>query len=210
MNQNSNTNLIEIIDDELRISHRIIAKQTENKEETISRLIRNYHDKLELFGQVSFQIKHIKNSAGAINKQKTYFLNEKQIGFLFLQAKIPLELSILFVKYGSSFKALKEFLQIEHPLKKYFVYIVDFENANLKIGFTSSPEQRLRTLETQSGNQICNKKIVEFSLKQEALAYEKFLHSRFSDFRTRGEYFSIKFNIVLDFVENLKKSLDLK
>ncbi|EJF07525.1 Phage regulatory protein Rha (Phage_pRha) [Thiovulum sp. ES] len=82
MNQNSNTNLIEIIDNELRISHRIIAKQTENKEETISRLIRNYHEKLELFGQVGFKIQTVKNSAGAINEQKTFYLNEQQATLL--------------------------------------------------------------------------------------------------------------------------------
>jgi hypothetical protein len=68
----------------------------------------------------------------------------------------------------------------------------------------------LRTLETQSGNKIINKEIVEFSLKQEALTYEKFLHNKFANFRIRGEYFSVQFEIVLNFVRNSKSCLDQK
>jgi predicted GIY-YIG superfamily endonuclease len=209
MKSDSNIKILEFIDDELRISHRIIAERTENQQKNVSELIQKYLDKLKLFGAIPIKIEVIKAGKGT-TKSKTYFLNEKQVSFIFVQAKIPMELSLLFIEYGNPFKALEEFSKIEKVSKKYFVYVVDFENSNLKIGFTSSPEKRLRTLETQSGNKIINRKIVEFSSKQEALAYEKFLHSKFSDFRTRGEYFSVKFNVVLGFVENLKEFLEQK
>jgi predicted GIY-YIG superfamily endonuclease len=210
MSNNFNKSFLKVVENEARISHRVIAEFTETKQKNVSELIQKYSDKFELFGELSFHIKDVKNSVGAINKQKKYFLNEKQLGLFFIQAKIPLGLSILYAKYGNSFKALEEFSKIEKKPKHYFVYIVDFENANLKIGFTSSPQKRLRTLETQSGNKIINKEIVEFSSKQEALTYEKFLHNKFADFRTRGEYFSVQFDIVLNFVRNSKNCLEQK
>jgi predicted GIY-YIG superfamily endonuclease len=203
MQKNSNIKILEI-SGEPRISHRIIAEFAETKQKNVSELIQKYSDKLELFGQLSFQIEAIKNSKNKVNEQKTYFLNEKQLGMFFIQAKIPLELSILYVKYGNSFKAIEEFLKTAKKPKNYFVYVVDFENANLKIGFTSSPQKRLRTLETQSGNKILDKEIIEFSSKQEALTYEKFLHNKFADFRTRGEYFAIKLDVVFNSVMKMK------
>ena len=75
-------NIIEIRDNNLVISHRIIAEKTGNQEKTVSRLIRNHISSLELFGQVGFEIHTVRNSAGAVNDEKTYFLNESQATLL--------------------------------------------------------------------------------------------------------------------------------
>jgi hypothetical protein len=201
--------IIEIIDKEPRVSHVDIAKYTDNKIKSVQDLITRNLRNLEEFGNV-IVLNRKEVNKGKGEQPKIYFLNEAQLNFIFIIAKLPLKLSILFARYSSSLKALEEFSKIEKKPKNYFVYVIDFENASLKIGFTSSPQKRLRTLETQSGNKILDKEIIEFSSKQEALTYEKFLHNKFADFRTRGEYFAIKFDVILNFVRNSKNCLEQK
>ncbi len=82
MQSNFNTKIIELIENEPRISHRVIAEQTQNQEESISRLIRDNLTDLEDFGHLGFEIRTVKNSVGAINEQKIYFLNEQQTTLL--------------------------------------------------------------------------------------------------------------------------------
>jgi phage regulator Rha-like protein len=203
---NSNTTFVETIDNELVVSHRVIAEQTNNKVLSVQKLITENISELEEFGKVRFKLKVVRNSKNRVNEEKSYFLNEQQTNFVFILAKIPKDLSFLFAKYGSSFKALEEFSKVKLEEKsKYFVYIANFEKANLKIGFTSSLKTRLRTLETQSGNKILNQKIFKFLSKVEALTCKKFLHQKFADFRTRGEYFSITFTSVLRIIESFKE-----
>jgi phage regulator Rha-like protein len=78
MSKDFTTYLIEIIDQEPRISHRIIAEKTKNLERSISKLVTSHLSQLELFGKVRFEIAPIKNSKNKINEEKTYFLNEPQ------------------------------------------------------------------------------------------------------------------------------------
>ena len=65
-----------------RISHRVIADRTQIKERSIARLITNHSERLERFGQLSFEITTVQNTAGAVNKQKIYYLNEHQATLL--------------------------------------------------------------------------------------------------------------------------------
>jgi len=71
-------NLVKIFDNELRISHRIIAKETDVNEVSVRKLIDKHKAKFERFGQLSFEMTTVKNSVGAENDEKTYFLNEAQ------------------------------------------------------------------------------------------------------------------------------------
>jgi phage regulator Rha-like protein len=82
MEPNFNIQLLEIIDDEPRISHVIIAEYTNNNPISVRKLIDKYHSKMELFGKVSFQMTPIKNSKNRVNEEKTYFLNEPQATLL--------------------------------------------------------------------------------------------------------------------------------
>ncbi len=83
MNSNSNTNIVELIDNEPRISHRVIAEQTENKEHSVSRLIRDNSHKFELFGVIGFEIHKLSETNLKDGRpEKTYFLNEQQATLL--------------------------------------------------------------------------------------------------------------------------------
>ena len=83
MNSNySKSSILEIFDNEPRISHRIIAEQTENQQKNVVELITKYKDKLELFGMIPFRTEAIKNAKNRINEQKTLYLNEQQATLL--------------------------------------------------------------------------------------------------------------------------------
>jgi len=78
MQKNFNTTLLEIVENEPRISHRVIAEKTDNSQVSVRKLIDKHIGKLELFGKVSFEMTAIKNSKNRVNEEKTYFLNEPQ------------------------------------------------------------------------------------------------------------------------------------
>jgi predicted GIY-YIG superfamily endonuclease len=189
--------LIEMFENEPRISHRVLAKKTDNKILSVQKLITENIEELKLFGEVKFKIEAKSNENRGGDKPTTYYLNEAQLSFLFLISKISIKLSSLFVKYRNSFIAIEEYSKIKTNIETLFVYIIQFDNGNLKIGFSSNPTKRLRTLETQSGNLITKRLLLQFNSKKEALAKEKKLHQQFSEFRTHGEYFNIDFDEVI-------------
>ena len=76
MNQNST--IVEKLENDLYVSHRVIAEKTDNKILSVQKLITENITVLEEFGQLRFKIESVKNSVGAINQEKTYFLNEQQ------------------------------------------------------------------------------------------------------------------------------------
>jgi phage regulator Rha-like protein len=82
MEQNFNTELLEMVDNEPRISHRVIAEYTNTKQKNIVELIGKYKVKFEEFGHLPFKTESVRNSAGALNEQKTFYLNELQATFL--------------------------------------------------------------------------------------------------------------------------------
>lgn len=64
------------------VSHRDIAENTANEEKSIRRLINENQADFTEFGQLRFEIATVSNSVGAINEQKTYYLNEAQATLL--------------------------------------------------------------------------------------------------------------------------------
>ncbi len=76
------SNIITLFEKELRVSHRIIARETDNNEISVRKLIDKHKESLELFGLLSFEMTTVKNSVGAINEEKTYYLNEPQATLL--------------------------------------------------------------------------------------------------------------------------------
>ena len=77
------TNIVELMDGEPRVSHRIIAEQTDNSQVSIRKLIDKYSANLELFGNLSFKMTSLERStktgvSRGFVEEKTYFLNEQQ------------------------------------------------------------------------------------------------------------------------------------
>jgi phage regulator Rha-like protein len=78
---NHNTDLVEIFENEPRISHRVIAKYTEVQQKNIVELITKYQEKMELFGAIPFKTEVLKAGKGT-TKSKTFYLNEQQATLL--------------------------------------------------------------------------------------------------------------------------------
>ena len=54
-------NIVEIYEDELRVSHRVIAEQTDNKVKSVNNLITDNIKDLEEFGRLPFKKETLKN-----------------------------------------------------------------------------------------------------------------------------------------------------
>lgn len=76
-------NLLILVNEEMTISHRIVAENTANQEVSIRKLINKFIVDFEVFGMVHFKNEAIKNSKNKVNEIKTYFLNEQQVYLLF-------------------------------------------------------------------------------------------------------------------------------
>jgi phage regulator Rha-like protein len=74
--------LVEIIENEALISHKIIAERTQNLEVSVRNLINKHIKSFETFGMVHFKNEAIKNAKNKINEQKTFYLNEQQATLL--------------------------------------------------------------------------------------------------------------------------------
>jgi phage regulator Rha-like protein len=86
LNSNFNIESLEIFDQEPRISHRIIAEYTNNKEVSIRNLINKYVNQLKLFGVVHFENEAVSEEKLKENPDakptKTFYLNEQQATLL--------------------------------------------------------------------------------------------------------------------------------
>ncbi|WP_151950320.1 Rha family transcriptional regulator [Aliarcobacter butzleri] len=71
-------NQITIVNEDMTVSHRVIAEQTNNKEVSVANLINKYISDFEVFGKVHFKNEAIKNTKNRINEIVTYYLNEQQ------------------------------------------------------------------------------------------------------------------------------------
>ena len=75
-------NIVEIYEDEVRVSHRVIAEQTGNQIKSIQNLITSNIEDLEEFGKVIFELTPIKTIKSGTQNMKTYYLNEQQATLL--------------------------------------------------------------------------------------------------------------------------------
>ncbi len=73
--------LIKQIDGEARVSHRVIAENTQNEDRSISKLITDNKADFEIFGTLRFKIEGVVNN-GKGEQPKTYYLNEQQATLL--------------------------------------------------------------------------------------------------------------------------------
>ncbi|EJF07046.1 putative phage-encoded protein [Thiovulum sp. ES] len=79
--------IIELVEGEPRVSHRVIAEHTSNKEVSVRNLINKYRERIEKIGNLHFKNEGLKRatkdgkSRGKV-QNVTYFLNEPQSTFL--------------------------------------------------------------------------------------------------------------------------------
>jgi len=120
--QNDNTILVQNFKNELLVSHKIIAKFTENKEKSVLDLITRNLNELEEFGVVRFQIasvSEIKLKENPDSKpEKIYLLNEPQATLLLTFMRNN-EIVISFkVRLVQEFFKMRTQFQISKPEKR--------------------------------------------------------------------------------------------
>ena len=128
MQPNFTTELIQIIDNEPCISHRTIAKNTQNKVLSVQKLITDNIDVLEEFGKVRFEIEAIINSKNKVNEEKTYFLNEQQTALILTFMRNNEIIKNFKIKLVKEFFKMRNQLQISKTEKpKNLISVSDSE-----------------------------------------------------------------------------------
>jgi len=120
--------IIELIDGEACISHKIVAKFSEIKEKSILDLITKYSSDFEEFGQLRFKIATVRNSVGAVNEEKTYFSNEPQSTLLMTYLRNTEKVKTFKKKLVRDFFKMRKQLQISKPTTNENLISVSTEN----------------------------------------------------------------------------------
>ena len=118
--QNNSINLVEIFEDEPRISHRVIAELTGNLPKSILDLITKNKSDFEEFGNLRFKIVGLERTTKAgisrgIVESKIYFLNEQQATLLMTYLQNTKIVKRFKVRLVQDFYTMKEILQNQQP-----------------------------------------------------------------------------------------------
>ena len=108
--------ILEIKDNEPRISHRVIAKHTNNDQVSVRKLIDKHFVSLELFGVLSFEMTKLTNEKKGGRPEKTYFLNEQQATLLLTfmrNNEIVIEFKVNLVK--AFYEMRMQLQKVENP-----------------------------------------------------------------------------------------------
>jgi len=148
--------LISLIGNEARVSHRVIALNTENQENTISKVIRKYIDDFKEFGKVHFESEAIKNSVGAVNNQKTYLLNEQQATLL-----------LTYLRNSEVVRAFKVTLVKAFFLMREKLYQKETkDNKKVVSGYKSQIAQHNKKIEFLEGQVVTLKKMYDTNISK--------------------------------------------
>ena len=110
-------NIVEVYEDELRVSHRVIAEQTDNKPKSVNNLITDNINDLEEFGRLPFkkesdlEVKEKQKINSNYRAEKIYYLNEPQATLLITfmrNSEIVKKFKVLLVK---EFYRMKDYLK---------------------------------------------------------------------------------------------------
>ena len=215
--QNEITSIIEEIDGQLVVSHRVIAVQTQVSEENVSRLIRNHMDKLERFGAIGFEIQSPKDGHFNPKPEKTYFLNEQQATLLLTfmrNNEIVIEFKVRlvedFFKMREALKSKKVTVQESDPVVKRIKLIreskelfFDFQEVFYEIGITDKTE-----LAITSNRAVKNETEIDFialSGKNGLEAEEKFFTvTELCEFIRKSDDYSKEIKKLVSTKDNLK------
>ena len=126
MNSNFNTNIVELIDNQPRISHRVIAEYTKNKAVSIANLINKNIDKFAFFDTVHLKNEGIINN-GKGDQPKTFYLNEAQATLLISMMRnndIVLDFKV---------RLVQEFFRMRELLQNQKSNIIQPQTQNLQL-----------------------------------------------------------------------------
>lgn len=84
---------------------------------------------------------------------------------------------------------------------KQFVYVIEKEDSKVKVGFSQTPELRIKTLQRSGGFRITNYKI--FGPFQNGCEVETRIHHKLAEQRLIGEWFDISFDEAVSVAENI-------
>ena len=136
IDENFTTNIVEIIENEAMVSHRVIAKNTDNLEVSVQNLINKHMAKLELFGKVHFQNEAITNSKNKINEEKTFYLNEPQATLLLTfmrNNEIVIEFKV---------RLVKEFYRMREEIKSKNHQTIQVQKETLDLDFYTQQSEK--------------------------------------------------------------------
>lgn len=77
--------------------------------------------------------------------------------------------------------------------KKTYLYFIQIGFGSVKVGVSSNPESRLKTLQTGCSKPLRLLVSIPFDSRKEAFALEKQLHEKYDHLRCRGEWFRPQF-----------------
>ena len=108
-------NLVEVYKNVLRVSHRIVAENTNNMIKSVQNLITGNIKELEEFGRVHFKNETLKTNGG-MQETKTYYLNEQQATLLLTFMKNSRIVKQFKIKLIKEFYRMKAHIKKETPL----------------------------------------------------------------------------------------------
>ena len=181
------------------ISSERISYLTGTSKHSVNKLISSYTKELKKFGDVKeFKENENKNGLGG-RPTIDFLLNENQTILLISLMKNNVKIVEILTEYVSSkniFEVLEKTEKIKDQDCSGYLYIIQKKNKLVKIGISKNPEKRISAIETHNGEVSVNKFVSEKLLNY--MEIEKLMHNNFKDFRVRGEWFNVDFNIVVE------------
>ena len=152
-------NIVEIYEDELRVSHRVIAEQTDNQDKSVLDLITRNLKELEEFGQLRFKIATVKNTVGAVNEEKTYYLNEPQATLLMTFMKNTNIVKQFKINLVKEFYRMKDYLKSDEEKIKLEKDKAELEKIKTITDMKKSAIKRIDTKTAELQIQIVEKQL---------------------------------------------------
>ena len=215
-------NIVEVYENELRVSHRVIAEQTNNQVVSVQNLITGNIKELEEFGHLHFKNETVKNTAGAVNEAKTYYLNEPQATLLMtfmrnseVVKKFKISLVKEFYRMKNYLKSDEEKMKLEKDkaelekiktitaMKKEAIKRIDTKTAELQMQIVEKQLNMIEKLNAKGFNfdptsLVSSSAVFDTNLKDKRAEFGVV----FNEVRFRHEAYSAK-SLLKDFNSNL-------
>jgi len=85
--------------------------------------------------------------------------------------------------------------------KQCFIYVIGIENGHQKIGISSNPTKRLKTLQTSNSNKLILHYTTVIESREKALIIESLIHRNLTHKRLSGEWFDITKEVAIGMVD---------
>ena len=118
--------LIETIDNEARVSHRVVAQNTNNQVKAIVQLVNKYKKDFDSIGGVPFKMETLETNGG-VQETKVYYFNEKQASFLMTLLRnneVTVRFKLRLVEEFYKLKEEKTSLHVNQPEEKELLHVI--------------------------------------------------------------------------------------